>query len=142
MLGGLAIITGAGAVLGEGLRRVVTQFGISQSLLGNTAMAASVEIEEVSRVAVPTQHGRGDVALGNVFGTIAHFAAFNAGLIALVRPIHLDSASLHLHLPAAAASVLVLATLTAWERGLRRRDGALLLALYGGYIAAAISVST
>jgi cation:H+ antiporter len=142
MLGGLTVLSGAGVALGDGLHRVVTHFGISQSLLGNTAIAAAVEVEEVSRVAVPTRHGRGDVALGNVFGTIAHFAAFNAGVIALVRPIHLDSASLHLHLPAAAASVLLLAGLTCWRHGLRRLDGALLLALYAGYVAAAISLST
>jgi cation:H+ antiporter len=142
MLGGLAIVSGAGVALGEGLHRVVTSFGISESLLGNTAVAASVEIEEVSRVAVPTRHGRGDIALGNVFGTIAHFAAFNAGIITLVRPIHLDAASRYLHLPVAAASVLLLATLTAQRRGLRRLDGTILLTLYASYVAAAISVST
>jgi cation:H+ antiporter len=142
MLGGLTVLSGAGVALGDGLHRVVTHFGISQSLLGNTAIAAAVEVEEVSRVAVPTRHGRGDVALGNVFGTIAHFAAFNAGLIALVRPIRLDSASLHLHLPAAAASVLILGAVITWRGGLRRLDGALLLVLYAGYLAAAISLST
>jgi len=141
MLGGLAVLTGGGVALGDGLQRVVAQFGVSQSLLGNTAIAAAVEVEEVGRVAVPSRHGRGDVALGNVFGTIAHFAAFNAGLIALVRPIQLDSVSRHLHLPVAAASVLVLAGLTRRHRGLSRLDGAVLLALYGGYIAAAISLS-
>jgi cation:H+ antiporter len=141
MLGGLGVLTGGGVALGDGLQRVVAHFGISQSLLGNTAIAAAVEVEEVSRVAVPTRHGRGDVALGNVFGTIAHFAAFNAGVIALVRPIHLDSVSRHLHLPVAAASALVLAGLTKWRNGLRRLDGAFLLALYGGYVAAAITLS-
>ena len=83
-----------------------------------------------------------DVALGNVFGTIAHFAAFNAGVIALVRPIELDSVSRHLHLPVSAASVLVLAGLTGRRRGLSRLDGALLLVLYGAYIAAAIALSS
>jgi cation:H+ antiporter len=142
MLGGLAVLTGGGVALGDGLQRVVTNFSISQSLLGNTAIAAAVEVEEVSRVAVPTRHGRGDVALGNVFGTIAHFAAFNAGVITLVRPIQLDSASRHLHLPVAAASVLVLAGLTGRRRGLSRLDGGLLLVLYGVYIAAAIALSS
>lgn len=141
MLGGLAVLSGGGVALGDGLQRVVAHFGVSQSLLGNTAIAAAVELEEVGRVAVPSRHGRGDVALGNVFGTVAHFAAFNAGVIALVRPIELDAVSRHLHLPFAAASVLLLAVLTGWHRGLSRLDGALLLALYGGYVAAAISLS-
>jgi cation:H+ antiporter len=141
MLAGLGILSGAGVALGEGLHRVVTSFGISQSLLGNTAVAASVEIEEVSRVAVPTRRGRGDIALGNVFGTIAHFAAFNAGIIALVRPIHLDTASRHLHLPVAAASVLALTAVTGSRRELSRLAGTVLLVLYAGYLAAAISIS-
>jgi cation:H+ antiporter len=141
MLGGLVVLSGAGVALGDGLHRVVTSFGISQSLLGNTAVAASVEIEEVSRVVVPTRLGRGDIAMGNVFGTIAHLAAFNAGIIAIVRPIHLDAASRHLHLPVAAGSVFLLVALTVWRRELGRLEGTLLLIAYAGYVAAAISVS-
>jgi cation:H+ antiporter len=141
MLAGLGVLSGAGVAFGEGLHRVVTGFGISPSLLGNTAVAASVELEEVGRVAVPARRGRGDIAFAGIFGTIAHFAALNAGVIALVRPIHLDHATVHLHLPVAAGSVLVLAALTAWRRGLHRADGALLLMLYAAYVAAAIAVS-
>ncbi len=141
MLAGLVLLSGAGIALGDGLHRIVTGFGISPSLLGNTALAATVEIEEVSRVAVPARHGRGDIALGNIFGTIAHFAAFNAGIIALVRPIHLDSVNQHLHLPAAAASTLALAAFTTRRHGLNRANGALLLALYTAYVTAAIVAS-
>jgi cation:H+ antiporter len=138
MLGGLAVLTGAGEILGEGLRRAVERLGVPESLLGNTALAASVEAEEVARVAVPARRGRGDVALGNIFGTIVHFAALNAGVIALVRPIELDSATRHLHLPVAALSVLLLAAAVAARRGLSRADGALLLAVYAAYVAASI----
>jgi cation:H+ antiporter len=142
MLGGLAVLTGAGVAVGDGLRRVVTSFGISQSLLGNTAVAAAVELEEVGRVAVPARQGRGELALGNVFGTIAHFAAFNAGVIALVRPIRFDSATLHLHLPVAVGSVLILTALTAWRPNIGRLEGAALLVLYVAYVGAAIARST
>lgn len=53
-------------------------------------IAASVEAEEVARVALPAERGRSDVALGNIIGTVAYFIAFNAGLIALVEPLALD----------------------------------------------------
>jgi cation:H+ antiporter len=142
MLGGLVILSGAGVALADGLHRVVTHFGVSQSLLGNTAIAAAVEVEEVSRVVVPARHGRGELALANVFGTVAHFAAFNAGVIALVRPIHFDSVSHYLHLPVAAASTLLLCAVTAGSQGLNRLEGALLVTLYAGYIAGAIALST
>jgi cation:H+ antiporter len=131
---GLALLTAAGEMLGEGLRRVVSRFGVSETLLGNTAIAASVEAEEVARVAVPAQ-------LGNVVGTIVHFIAFNAGVIALVRPLDLDSASRWLHLPVAAASPVFLVILLAWRGSLGRAAGALLLGLYVAYVAAAVIVA-
>lgn len=141
MLAGLAILTGAGEVLGEGLRRTVDRLGVPESLLGNTAVAASVEAEEVGRVAVPARRGRPDVAVGNVLGTIAHFSAFNAGVIALVSPLQLDSPTRHLHLPVAALAVLLLASALATGRGLGRAQGAALLASYAAYVAAAVALA-
>jgi cation:H+ antiporter len=138
---GLALLTAAGELLGEGIKRVISRFGVSETLLGNTAVAASVEAEEVARVAVPAQRGRSDIALGNVVGTIVHFVAFNAGVIALVHPLDLDTASRWLHLPAAAASPVLLACVLAWRGGLGRSAGALLLVLYAGYVAAAVIVA-
>jgi cation:H+ antiporter len=137
MLVGLALVAAAGELLGEGLRRVVRHFSVSATLLGNTAVAPAVELEEVGRVAVPTRRGRPDVALGNVLGTIAHFAALNAGVIALVRPIHFDRATRDLHLPIAGGSGLMLAALVAWRRGVGRGDGVGLLLLYAIYVVAA-----
>jgi cation:H+ antiporter len=140
MLAGLAVLTGGGVALGDGLRRVVSDLGVSETLLGNTAIAASVEAEEVGRVAVPARRGRGDVAIANVAGTIVHFAAFNAGVIALVRPLPLDSASLHLHLPVSVGATLVLCAALLLGRGIDRRTGAAFVALYAAYIAAAIAI--
>jgi cation:H+ antiporter len=141
LLAGLGVLTAGGWVLGEGMRRVVAHLGVPESLLGNTAVAAAVEAEEVARVAVPARRGRGDVAVANVLGTIVHFAAFNAGVIALVKPLELDSATRKLHLPVAAASVAVLVVALATKQGLSRFEGALLLVAYAAYVAAAIAVA-
>jgi cation:H+ antiporter len=138
LLAGLALLTAGGDLLGRGLRDVVSRFDVSGTLLGNTALAASVEAEEVARVVVPARRARGDVALANVLGTIVHFVGLNAGVIALVKPLHLDAASRHLHLPAAAAATLVLCALLAIRPRLGRAEGALLLAAYAGYLTAAI----
>lgn len=141
IVAGLTILGLAGELLGEGLRRVVGRFGISESLLGNTAVAASVEAEEVGRVAVPARRGRADVALGNVLGTIVHFVCLNAGVIALVRPLDLDGATRALHLPVAAGSSLLLALLLGVRGGLGRFEGAGLVGLYCAYVAVAVAVS-
>lgn len=136
---GLGILTLGGELLGEGIRKVVSRFGVSATLLGNTAVAASVEAEELARVALPARRGRSDVALGNVLGTIVHFIAFNAGVIALVQPLPLDHATRWLHLPAALITTAALCTLVALRGGLGRVEGSLLLALYAAYVTLAIA---
>jgi cation:H+ antiporter len=85
LLAGLGILSAGGEVIGEGIARTVSRFGISLTLLGNTAIAAAVEAEEVARVVVPARHGRADVSIANLVGTVPHFVALNAGVIALVR---------------------------------------------------------
>jgi cation:H+ antiporter len=141
MLVGLAVLTGAGELLGRGIKETVARFGISEALLGNTAIAASVEAEEVARVAVPSRRGRGDLALANIIGTIVHFIAFNAGVIALVKPIELSRESLDLHVPAALASVVVLAVVLAIFGRIERWLGTLLLAAYVGHVVASILIA-
>ncbi len=142
LLAGLAVLAVGGALLGEGIRRVVSRAGISETLLGNTAIAASVEAEEIGRVAIPSRRGRGDVALGNVLGTIVHFVALNSGVIALVKPLRLDSDTVRLHLPVAAGSALLVCALLALRGGISRRAGLLLAFLYVAYVGASIAAAT
>jgi cation:H+ antiporter len=142
LLAGLTVLTGGGWLLGEGLRTVVRHVGISPTLLGNTALAASVEAEELARVAVPARRGRPELALGNIAGTIIHFTALNAGVIALVKPLRLDHATTSFYLPAAAASPAIFAAVLLARRRLGRAEGAALLLLYAGYLAGAIALSS
>jgi cation:H+ antiporter len=141
LVAGLGVLTAGGELLGEGIQRVVRGFGVSEALLGNTAVAASVEAEEVARVAVPGRRGRGDLALGNVLGTIVHFVGLNAGVIALVRPLELGADTLHLHLPAAVAATALLAVVAAVRPAIGRPEGAALLACYAAYVTAAVWVA-
>jgi cation:H+ antiporter len=142
LFGGLAALTGGGWVLSAGLRTVVRHLGVSQTLLGNTALAASVEAEELARVAVPARRGRPELALGNIGGTIIHFAALNAGVIALVRPLTLNHETTSFYLPAAAVSPAIFAGVVLVRHRLDRAEGAALTALYAAYVAAAIAFSS
>jgi cation:H+ antiporter len=136
---GLGVLTLGGELLGEGIRKTVSHFGISATLLGNTAVAASVEAEELARVALPARRGRSDVALANILGTVVHFIALNAGVIALVKPLPIDTATRHLHMPAAVVATTALCALLATRDGLGRPEGGVLLALYISYVTLAAS---
>ncbi len=142
LLVGLALLTGGGWLIGQGLRATVRQLGIPQTLLGNTALAAAIEAEELARFAVPARRGRPEIGLGSIAGTIVHFAALNAGIIALVKPLTLGTQTTHFYLPVAVASPAILAALLVVRKRLGRPEGAALTSLYVAYVAAAIAVST
>jgi cation:H+ antiporter len=142
LLVGLGVLTAGGWLLGDGLRATVRNLGISQSLLGNTAVAAAVESEEVARVAVPARRGRPELGLGNIGATIVHFAAFNAGVIAVIKPLRLGHDTTHFYLPVAAASPAVFAGLLLARKQIGRTEGAALIGLYVAYVVVAIALST
>jgi cation:H+ antiporter len=138
LLAGLTAMTVGGELLGNGLHGVVSRFGVSSTLLGNTAIAALTEAEEVGRVAVPARRGRPDVAVANIGGTAIHFLTLNAGILAVVLPLRLDEATMRLHLPVAILAPALYCLILVPRGGLGRRDGAFLAALYVAYIAAAL----
>ena len=138
LLGGFAAMTVGGELLGNGLHGVVTRFGVSSTLLGNTAIAAFTEAEEIGRVAVPARRGHPDVAVANIGGTAIHFLTLNAGILAVALPLPLDDATMRLHLPVAVAAHALYCLILVLRRGLGRREGVLLTALYVVYIAAAL----
>lgn len=138
LLGGFAAMTVGGELLGSGLHGVVSRFGISSTLLGNTALAALTEAEEIGRVAVPARRGRPDVAVANIGGTAIHFLTLNAGILAVALPLPLNDATMRLHLPVAVAAPALYSLILISRGGLGRREGVLLIALYGAYVAAAM----
>lgn len=139
LLSGLAAMTIGGELLGNGLHAVVGRFGISPTLLGNTAIAALTEAEEIGRIAVPARRGRPDVAVANIGGTVIHFLTLNAGILAVVLPLPLDDATMRLHLPVAVMAPALYCLILGLRGGLGRREGLLLAAFYVAYIAAAVS---
>jgi cation:H+ antiporter len=142
LVGGLALLTGGGWLIGQGLHATVRGLGVPQTLLGNTALAAAVEAEELARFAVPARRGRPELALGGIAGTMVHFAAFNAGVIALVKPLTLGAQTTDFYLPVAAVSPAIFALVLVVRKHLGRSEGVVLTGLYIAYVAAAILVST
>ncbi len=142
LVAGLALLTGGGWLIGEGLRTTVRQLGVPQTLLGNTALAATVEAEELARFAVPARRGRPEIGLGSIAGTIVHFVALNAGVVALVKPLTLGHETTRFYLPVAAVSPAIFSGVILVRKQLGRLEGAALTALYVAYVAVAIAIST
>lgn len=130
----VGVVVGSEALL-RGARPIIEGLGWTDTLFGMTLLALLVSVEEVARELPAALKGRPDIAFGNVVGSALAFFCFNAGVIALVRPIPVGPVTRQFYLPVCAGAILLIGGLMAW-RQIPRLGGALLLILYGVYVLA------
>jgi cation:H+ antiporter len=115
-------------------KRILTIFGLPGTVFGMIVVAFAVSVEELARTLVPALKGHAEISLGNVVGSAAYFFIFNAGLIALASPVVVPPATRLAHYPFAFAAA-ALVSLIAIKQGMGRAAGALLLGIYGAFVA-------
>jgi cation:H+ antiporter len=130
---GLGVLTAGAELVNHGAEELIDQFVFPAALMGMVITPAAIEAEEVIRQAVPSRHGRHDVAAGNLIGTMLYFVLFNLGLIALAAPVAVPGRVVALDWPFL-IGVTWLATSFLWRGRVTRRQAATLLAAYAGYI--------
>ena len=101
----IAIVVGSEFVV-WGFEELVVGFGVSDTVFGITVLALLVSIEEVARELPAAMKGRPEITVGNVIGSILAFFLFNAGVIALIRPVPITTEIFNFYLPISLAVVL------------------------------------
>jgi cation:H+ antiporter len=107
---GLLLLSLAALVVGSellvaGSRRLLDQWGLSQTVYGMTVLALAVSVEELARELPAARRGRPEITVGNVAGSILAFFLCNAGVIALVRPVPVDPSVIRFYLPVCLVTV-------------------------------------
>lgn len=133
----LAAIVVGSEMLVAGSEVIIARIGVSDTVFGMTILAFLVSIEELARELPAAMKGRPEITFGNVAGSILAFFLFNAGIIALVRPVSADADTLGFYLPLCLVTVLVISGFMLAKR-IPRWAGIVLLGLYlafavGGY---------
>ena len=133
----VAILVG-GEMLVRGSEVIITQLGLSDTFFGMTILALLVSIEELARELPAALKGRPDVSFGNVVGSVLAFFLFNAGIIALARPVSVSTTVLTFYLPVTLVTILAISGMMLTRR-ISRWAGGILVALYlvfaiGGYL--------
>jgi len=128
----LALVLGS-ELLVRGASGLICALGLSETVIGMSAIALAVSIEEVARELPAALKGRPEIALGNVIGSIFAFFLFNAGAIALINPVAVDATTRAHYLPTAAGTVGMLCLLVTAHK-IPRWGGALLLVAYAGFL--------
>jgi cation:H+ antiporter len=99
-----------------------------------TILALLVSVEEIARELPAALPGRPEISHGNVVGSILAFFCFNAGVVALVRPLAMPPEVRRFYLPVCFVAVAI--TTTAMLAGkIPRWTGATLLLVYLFFVA-------
>lgn len=101
----VAIIIGSEMIVSSA-ESIIGELGISETVFGMTILALLVSIEELARELPAAMKGRSEITVGNVIGSVIAFFLFNAGVIALVRPIPIGEGIFSFYLPLSLTFVL------------------------------------
>jgi cation:H+ antiporter len=134
----LAAIVVGSEILVSASETLIPALGLTDTTFGMSLLAFLVSVEELARELPAALKGRPDITFGNVLGSVLAFFLFNAGVIALVRPVPVADPVLHFFLPVAAGTVVFISVVLLRGR-VSRWAGAVLVLFYavfvlGGYI--------
>ncbi len=136
ILGGLVGLVVGGELIVKSAVDLATRMGVSEAIIGLTIVALGTSLPELATSVIAAAKHNSDIAIGNVFGSNIFNVFFVLGTSAAIRPlpayegIELDACM------AAMGSIIVwLAVKTNKERKVQRWAGALLLIVYGAYLA-------
>jgi cation:H+ antiporter len=134
VIGLAGVVIGAGLLV-EGALTLARAAGLSEALIGLTVVAVGTSLPELAASVSAVRRGEGDIALGNIIGSNIFNALGILGAAAMAHPFSAGAglALDDLAVMVGAAALLVFLAATGWR--IDRREGAVLVVLYLGYIA-------
>lgn len=135
IVGGLAGLVIGGELFLRSATRIARHLGVSESVIAITLVAGGTSLPELASSLVSVLKGKPDMALGNIVGSNIANILLILGLSATIRPLAPGGITLPDILMVVLSSLLLLLTaFTFRRRTIDRWEGALFLAIYGGYL--------
>jgi len=135
VLGGLVALVVGSRLFTSGAIELAQRLGVGEAVIGLTIVSAGTSLPELATSAVAAMRRQADIAVGNIVGSNIFNLLCILGAAATVAP--LQAAGIRA-LDLAAVTVVSILILPLMRTGYRlsRWEGALLLALYAGYLIA------
>lgn len=133
--GGVALLAVGAELLVAGSITVARWAGLSDTVIGLTVISCGTSLPELATSLVAAYRKEPDISLGNVVGSCIFNVLWILGATATVAPLDVDPVILARDLPVMLALSVLLLPIVVTGRVISRKEGALLLALYAGYLA-------
>lgn len=136
---GLALLVASSRALVWGAVEIARTLGVSDLLIGLTIVAIGTSLPELASSIAAARKGENDLALGNIIGSNLFNTLAVVGLAATISPMdEIEKAVTYRDMPLMTALTVALIVLGFRRKGdgrLNRIAGAILLAIYVGYLA-------
>lgn len=132
---GLVFLVGGGKLSERGAVALAHWMGFSEAMIGLTVVAFATSLPELATSLMACRKGHDDLAVGNVVGSNVFNLLLVLGLTVLVAPVALPTAHGWFDLIFMVAITCLLMAMARTRHRITRFEGALLLAMYVGYMA-------
>ncbi|SHK84989.1 calcium/sodium antiporter [Fibrobacter sp. UWH4] len=143
---GLVLLVVSSRALVWGAVEIARTLGVSDLLIGLTIVAVGTSLPELASSIAAARKGENDIALGNIIGSNLFNTLAVVGIAAIVSPMDaIEKAVTYRDMPLMIALTVALIVLGFRRKGdgrLNRIAGAILLAVYVGYLALLIVQAT
>lgn len=134
--GGLGALIFGGDIFVDGASAIASLMGVSDAVIGLTIVAAGTSLPELATSVVAARKGSPDMAVGNVIGSCVLNIVLILGTAATITPLSFGGVgSLDMAVLGFSALLFWLTARYGGTRIITRLEGALLFAVYVGYIA-------
>lgn len=131
---GLACLIIGSNVFVEGATFIAGSLGVSDAVIGLTVVAMGTSLPELATSVVAARKGNSGIAIGNVLGSNVFNILLILGVTGIISPMHLAGITM------TDFSVMVVSMILLWlfsftKYTIQRWEGALLFAVFAGYMA-------
>lgn len=133
---GLAALVFGADLLVKGATDIARAFGVSEAVIGLSLIALGTSLPELATAVVASLRGHGDVILGNVLGSNLFNTLGILGVTAIISPLPVSERIADLDIWVMLGSAVVLLPVIITDHKISRKEGAVFLILYIGYVAA------
>lgn len=134
VVGGLVLLIGGSWLLVRSATEIAQAFGVSDLVIGLTVVALGTSAPEMFTSVIAAVRRQADIAVGNILGSNIFNILGILGLTAAVRPQGIDRQVFVIDAPLMLGSAVVLAWFMRTGSRLSRPEGAIMAAVYVGYV--------
>lgn len=134
ILVGLAFLIAGGRLVVVNSVKIATEFGISQTIIGLTIVAAGTSLPELATSMVAAIKKNNDIAVGNIIGSNIFNIFFILGVSTLIKPVSYNvKFNFDIYLLGIGTILLFIAMFSGKKKKLDRWEAGILILIYLGY---------